>query len=193
MVEPSCPVQWSSHVVHRVRSGFRSSIHPSHRQTEVPRSLVECHSYENITEFKFLIVIVRCFPSVPPGICSVFVHMKSSPNFQCIDGDPFTCLLTKHRIALSIAAANSGGHRSVAVGPWLVVAFEWFASGRQHVCQLLTVAHPPSPSLVPVVSCLVPRHVPEHTHVASGHNRVFPRTQCSHRFAWVATRLESNI
>ena len=45
-------------------------------------------------------------------------------------------LLTWHRIALSIAAANSGGYRSIAVGRWFIVAIEWLCSPLQVVDSL---------------------------------------------------------
>ena len=142
MVEPSCPVGCLSHVLHCVGSGFHlpriqaicklKFLFPCGANCDG----VECHSGVDITEFRFLIVIVWCFPKFPCWHWHCIRPHEGPVPISSASMEIPSRLLTWHRIALSIAAANSGGHRSIAVGPWFIVAIEWLCSPLQVVDSL---------------------------------------------------------
>ena len=163
VVEPSCPVRCSSHLPHCIRL----RIHLPRIQAICKLKFlfscgancdgVECHSCVDLTEFRFPIVVVPCFPSFPAGID--IMNMRSCSNFKCMNGDSF-----KSPHVASDCFENRCCHfrwaslrrcRASACCP-ACAGMLTFASGRQRGCQFLNAGYPSCPSLVRSVLHLFP-------------------------------------
>ena len=153
VVEPSCSARCSSHVSHCIRSRSHLPCIPTCSKLKfllfsVPTAMRSSHSHVNVMEFRFPIVIIRRFPSLPIGTDIVRFHPHKVP-LQSSDASVGILHFSSHNIELlwvSLRPTQMGDARLLS-GPCLLSRLR----GHAHLCRCLTAFQPVPDCWLPIL------------------------------------------